>query len=216
MEGPTGPVLVYVADPMCSWCWGFAPELARIQEALEGRAGFELVLGGLAPDDAEPMDDDTRRYVQGAWDAVEARTGVRFNRDFWTRCTPRRSTWPACRAVLAAETLVEGAGWPMFQALQRAYYLEARNPSEVDTLTAVFEELRGKDAPPEGGSFRSSLDDESTHRRLAEHLARRDALGVRSFPGLLWVEGSGAALLARGWAPAEAVLERLESVAGLG
>ena len=28
--------------------------------------------------------------------------GVRFNFDFWTHCTPKRSTYPACRAVIAA------------------------------------------------------------------------------------------------------------------
>ena len=40
--------LVYVMDPMCSWCWGFAP----VVEALAGQArqagvAMHLVAGGL-------------------------------------------------------------------------------------------------------------------------------------------------------------------------
>ncbi|MDH5427723.1 MAG: DsbA family protein, partial [Nitrospirota bacterium] len=25
------PTLIYVADPMCSWCWGFSPVLEEIR-----------------------------------------------------------------------------------------------------------------------------------------------------------------------------------------
>ena len=30
------PRLIYFADPMCSWCYGFAPEMAEVLEA-QGR-----------------------------------------------------------------------------------------------------------------------------------------------------------------------------------
>ena len=201
--------LIYVADPMCSWCWGFAPVLEEVCAALPA-AGFELVLGGLAPDDDAPMDEATRRYVQGAWDAVEARTGARFNRDFWTRCAPRRSTWPACRAVLVAEELAPGSGGALFRALQRAYYLEARNPSEPDTLRAVFGEVvAGADLE----AFAAALDGEPARAELTRHLRRRDELGAPSFPTLLLAREGGVHLLARGYAPAPAVLERLRETA---
>ena len=40
--------LLYVMDPMCSWCWGFAPVVETLA-AQANRAGIELqvVVGGL-------------------------------------------------------------------------------------------------------------------------------------------------------------------------
>ena len=69
--------LIYVADPMCSWCYGFAPVLAEVEARLKPELPLTLVLGGLAPDDDAPMQAGMRRYVQDAWRAVAARTGAR-------------------------------------------------------------------------------------------------------------------------------------------
>lgn len=59
--------------------------------------------------------------------------GTAFNFDFWTKNTPRRSTYPACRAVIAARQLADKAE-QMTYAIQRAYYLNAQNPSDLKTL----------------------------------------------------------------------------------
>ena len=182
--------LFYVADPMCSWCWGFASTLAAIEPRLPDDVRVELVLGGLAPDSDAPMDESTRRYVQRAWRAVEARTGAPFDHSFWERCSPRRSTWPACRAVLAA-----GArGREMFGAIQRAYYTEARDPSDVATLVQLAGEL-GLDRE----AFRATLDAPETHDRLREHLTLRDELGVQGFPALILEADGRREPLAQGW-----------------
>ena len=39
--------LVYLADPMCSWCYGFSPVIAAIAERFEDRMPLQLVMGGL-------------------------------------------------------------------------------------------------------------------------------------------------------------------------
>lgn len=40
--------LIYVMDPMCSWCWGFAPVAAAlIAQAAEAGVSTRLVPGGL-------------------------------------------------------------------------------------------------------------------------------------------------------------------------
>ena len=123
---------------MCAWCWGFAPVLAELRTRYPG--AVELVLGGLAPDSSDPMPAEMRAYIQSAWEQVERASGATFNHAFWERCEPRRSTWPACRAVIAVERLAPGAGWTMFSAIQRAYYVEARNPSLSATLLELFDE----------------------------------------------------------------------------
>ena len=48
------------------------------------------------------MPQDQQHTIAGYWQDVATTTGAEFNFDFWKLCKPRRSTYPACRAVLAA------------------------------------------------------------------------------------------------------------------
>lgn len=191
--------LHYVADPMCSWCWGFTPVLEALEPEL--RLPVERVLGGLAPESSEPMDEDTRRYVQRAWRSVEARTGASFDHSFWDHATPRRSTYPACRAVLAAGE----RGDEMFAAIQRAYYLEARDPSDKALLARLGAELGFDEA-----AFADAIDDEGTRARLAEHLALRDSLGVRAYPSLVLERDRRVEYLTQGWTDAATLRAALQ------
>ena len=99
---------------MCSWCWGFAPVLEEIAGELPRSVDLQYVMGGLARDSDEPMPEEVRSYVQNAWREVSTATGARFNWEFWEKCQPRRSTYPACRAALAGG--LQGALPEMFAA----------------------------------------------------------------------------------------------------
>jgi len=172
--------LVYIHDPMCSWCWGFAPTFQQLRAQLPNSVGVQRLLGGLASDSDQPMPPAMRDYLQMTWHRIaEQIPGTRFNFEFWQACEPRRSTWPACRAVIAARRQDANSEERMIAAIQRAYYLEARNPSNEDTLVALARE-NGLDAD----RFAELLDDDGTHRELARELAHARSLGADSFPSL--------------------------------
>ena len=65
----------------------------------------------------------------------------KFNYDFWKKCRPRRSTYPACRAVIAARKQKNKFDMEMTLSIQKAYYLHARNPSDYETLIELAEEI---------------------------------------------------------------------------
>jgi putative protein-disulfide isomerase len=187
--------LLYVVDPMCSWCWGFTEVRAQLSREFP-ELEWQLVMGGLAPDSDEPMDEATKSYVQEAWRAVAARTGAEFNHDFWTECAPRRSTYPSCRAVIVAGE--SGKAEEMLAAIQRAYYQEARNPSDTETLTALAADI-GLDP----ASFESALGSVETQEKLDGHFALRSAVGAYSFPSIGLLDGDQARLLMSGWCDVE-------------
>jgi len=197
--------LLYIADPMCSWCWGFAPQLAQVLERVDDRLDCEYVMGGLARDCDEPMPEDVRAYVQQAWAEVQARTGAEFNHDFWSRCEPRRSTYPACRAVLAAG--LQSATREMFRAIQRAYYSEARNPSDLITLTELAGELS-----LDVTRFSADLAGAAVEDALQQGFQLRRRLGVRTFPTLLVEQGEQVTLLAQGFAEFDAMAPSLNAL----
>ncbi len=182
------PKLHYVHDPMCSWCYAFAPVWVGVRETLGDEIAIRSVLGGLAPDSDVPMPQETRQHVKGAWQRIQSVVPeTEFNFDFWERCEPRRSTYPACRAVIAAREQGPEHDNGMTAAIQRAYYREARNPSLTETLTELAAEL-GLDMP----RFESFLASEECGQTLQNEIRFTHSLGVRGFPTLVLVtDGTG-------------------------
>ena len=163
---------------MCSWCWAYRPVLLQLRDKLPVTVRWQNVLGGLAPDNDQPMPEETRQMVQGHWRKIQATVGTEFNFDFWTHCQPRRDTYKACRAVIAAAR--QQAEEAMIEAIQKAYYLRAMNPSEPETLAVLAAEL-GLDR----ALFIEDLNSEETEKELRRQLLLRAELYVRSFPSLV-------------------------------
>lgn len=180
-------VLVYIVDPMCSWCYAFAPSWRALVEDCGRSVALRYVMGGLAPDSDAPMPEPMRAAIADTWRAIERRTGADFNHDFWRLNEPRRSTWPACRAVIAAALVREGAGPEMIEAIQRAYYREARNPSLDEVLIDIAESI-GLDR----GRFADEFHGDEVRRDFAADLALTRDLGVAGFPAVFALrEGGG-------------------------
>jgi putative protein-disulfide isomerase len=180
------PILYYVHDPMCAWCWAFRPVWLGLRATLGTRVDVRFVLGGLAPDSDAPMPQETREYLQETWRRIRVQVpGTRFNFDFWSHNIPRRSTWPACRAVIAAERQAAGAGERMVLAIQQAYYLEAKNPADQEVLVALSEGLE-----LDTGLFREDLAGTAVRAELDEQFRLRDQLGAQGFPSLILNSGS--------------------------
>ena len=173
--------LYYAHDPMCSWCWGFRPVWELLQTRLPAEVRVRPILGGLAADSDQPMAPDMQSRLQDTWRRIEQRIpGARFNFAFWETCSPRRSTYPACRAVIAARMQRPGQESNMVLAIQRAYYEQARNPSDHTTLVELAGEL-GLDPR----RFSSDLAAPATQAALERDIAHSRTLGLTGFPSLL-------------------------------
>ena len=173
--------LIYVHDPMCSWCFGFSKVYQQLTEQLPKNIELIHLLGGLAPDTDEIMPESTRQMVQQNWQRIEQLIpGVKFNYDFWTKCQPRRSTYPACRAVIAAREQGDEFDVSMTRQIQQAYYRQARNPSDNETLIELAGEI-GLDQ----GRFSAQLVADQTQQRLLDEIAMARSIGISGFPSLV-------------------------------
>ena len=179
-------ILYYIHDPMCSWCWAYRPTLERLRQQLPGAVEWRNLLGGLAPDSAEPMPEKTRKMVQAHWQRMKLELGTEFNFDFWTVCKPRR--YSSCRAALAAAE--QGMEEEMILAIQEAYYLRAMNPSNEETLLTLAAEL-GMDAE----AFRMSLLSAETEQELQAQISQARAWPIDGLPSLVLQTGQDIRLL---------------------
>lgn len=175
-------ILYYVHDPMCSWCWGFSHALQELLAELPGSVPVCRVLGGLAADSDVVMPAGLQAQIKSGWQRIEKTIpGVKFNFDFWKNNVPRRSTYPACRAVIAARK--QGAEYDeaMTKAIQKAYYQQARNPSDDETLVELAAELNLSVA-----DFRRDLSSEETRLSLEYEINLARSLFAESFPSLVF------------------------------
>ena len=177
--------LIYVHDPMCSWCWGFTDVYEQLLEQLPAEIESRRLLGGLAPDSDVPMPESMQAMLQQTWRRIETMIpGKQFNFEFWNQCQPRRSTYPACRAVIAAREQGEQYDPIITRAIQLAYYQQARNPSDNETLVELASEI-GLDAD----RFGSRLLDAKTHQQLLDEINSARSIGIEGFPSLTLERG---------------------------
>lgn len=194
--------LYYVHDPMCSWCWGFAPVWQQVHERLaDSPVQVKYLLGGLAPDSDQPMAQEMQATLQNVWRRIQQHIpGTEFNFDFWRQCQPRRSTWPACRAVLAAGNQQQAQ--PMISAIQQAYYLRAMNPSDDEVLVQLAVEL-GLD----GARFTADLNSAETHAALQQQMQLAHSMPINGFPSLVLQTEQGYRPLPLDYHSAQTILD---------
>ena len=147
----------------------------------------DYLLGGLAPDSNQPMPIETREYVKGNWKRIqEIIPDTRFNYDFWTSCEPKRSTYPACRAVICAKQQHPDFENLMIYSIQKSYYIEAQNPSNEDVLIDLAEKL-GLNT----NKFEIDLKSSQVNEILLDEIKLTRSMDINSMPSLaLQINGS--------------------------
>ena len=127
-----------------------------------------------------------RHTIKQIWQRIEqAVPGVSFNYDFWSRNTPIRSTYPACRAVLAARKQHAESEPEMVQAIHKAYYQKALNPSLTETLQGCAQEI-GLDV----AVFSRDLISPEIDDGLQHEIRQSRQLDVYSYPSLRLVHNN--------------------------
>ena len=185
------PVLYYFHDPMCSWCWGFRPVWLQVKAAVADQVDIRYVLGGLAPDTDKHMPASVQAHLQQTWHRIQNDIpGTQFNFDFWAQCSPRRSTYPSCRTIIATRMQAPDREPDMLYAIQRAYYLQARNPSDIDVLTQLACE-QGLDTDRFSTDIRSA----QCQQLFDDELSLCHHFNVESFPTLLLSNGENDAVI---------------------
>ena len=206
MTDVTGrPELIYVGDPLCSWCWGFAPSLRSLRLRHPDRFRYRILLGGLRTgSSALQVDARVRSYLARAWKEVERRSGQPFNHSFLETADFVYDTEPACRAVVAARHLAPDRVFEYNEALQDAFYHRSLDPTKLETFLSI---AREQGLPEE--TFQTTFHTEEVHRETRKDFDEARALGVHGFPTLLVRSNGSTRTITSGWLPPEALSDEL-------
>ena len=197
-----GPHLIYFADPMCSWCYGFSPALDEIRRAFGRALPIRLVMGGLRPGTDQPMTEAARLEVGAHWRHVHEASGLPFDGSVLAEGFIY-DTDPAARAVVVLRRTDPEVALTYLGRLQRAFYAEGRDITRGEVLADIAAEVGA-----ERETFLAQWTAEDAKEETWRDYAVSQRAGVTGFPTL--VAGPNAegvyGVVTRGYAPPDQVV----------
>lgn len=200
------PRLLFVTDPLCSWCWAMLPEILSVRSQLSGWMDFELLMAGLQVGRRHPPKAADVKMLQDLWQNVAESTGQKFLGQMPADPDFIYHSEIACRAVEVMRLFEGKSPWEFFEQLQQAFYLEARNINSVDELGKLAQPF-GLHPAELGKMLQSEQVIENT--RVAFDTAKK--LGALALPVVLLDTGAGPKLVSGGYVTAEFLLPDLSS-----
>lgn len=188
--------LIYVVDPMCSWCWGFSPVIEEIVRRYRDQVTIKVLLGGLRPGNTERFDERKRAYILSHWHAVHERTGQPFNFNFHPEPSFIYDTEPSSRAMIVVRQLAQDREFPFLNSVQEAFYMKHMDVTHEEIL-ADLASSQGIDQD----RFLKGFNDSAIKQSVWQEFDRARQLGVSGFPALLGQNGTDRIRFTHGYQP---------------
>lgn len=195
--------LLYVVDPMCSWCWGFAPVIQQLRDSGDYR--IEVVTGGLRAGETRGMTTELRNYVTHHWHQVGEVTGQPFEFEGALPDGFVYDTEPACRAVVTMREYRPEATLAYLHALQQAFYAQGRDITQLEELAMLAAE---QGMEPE--RFKQHWQSDLIQIATATDFERKEQLGVMGFPSLLVDTGQRLRMVSMGYQDHATIQRQIE------
>lgn len=205
-----GKRVIYVGDPMCSWCYGIAPIVEGLQQYCDtNNLQFEIIVGGLRSGGGDQWNEQFQNFLRHEWQKIEETTGQPFHFDILDLDYFDYDTEPSCRAVVVARDLLpvdNGRSLTTFFAkIQKKFYFENKDPKEIDFYESICDDL-GIDY----NLFQIRFDSSEAKHQTIEEFRLRSELGVRGFPSFLLIQDKDVSLLTAGYTSLQSLVRKIE------
>lgn len=202
----TKPTLIYVGDPLCSWCYGYAPEIAYIKDKYKDLLNFKLVMGGLRPYTEEPMDGAMKEMLRHHWEEVNKRSKQPFSYDVLEEDNEViYDTEPPCRATVAVREMDPDKEFGFFKRVQSAFYNEGKDMNDITTYLELCDEFELDKI-----QFTELYNSDEIKKATWEDFAFAKDMGVQGFPSTLVLIGETYYMITRGYLEKEYLEEVID------
>jgi putative protein-disulfide isomerase len=199
------PKVLFVTDPMCSWCWGMSGEMARAIALLAREFDFDLVLGGINVDSTRPVNDFGRARLADVWRCVTETTGTTFGPGLPAGDFVYNST-RACIGVEVVRELTGRAPFEYLHRLQDRFFLGAEDVTKPAVLLA---EAAAVGLDPK--RFEVCLPSPDMLRRVREGFTAAKSHGTAALPSVLLEAAGVRRLVSGGYVDAPTLVDSLHA-----
>lgn len=187
--------LLFVVDPMCSWCWGFAPIIEELRTELSNEYTFSLVLGGLRTKGEMSWNASAKEYLNGHWKQVSQRTGQPFSDSLFQKEYFDYDTYPACKAVITVRELFGmQSAFEYLHTVQEAFYARSEDITNVD----VLHDLLNMEASDKR-SFKTFFESQRAQLLMEHDFSKARSMGANAFPSVVIIDEEGHMVCQKGY-----------------
>ncbi len=170
--------LIYIGDTLCSWCYGFAPELDKFI-ANHPELKLRMVQGGLRPFGTEML-HDMKDFLQSHYTEIEKRTGQSFDKQMFEKENFVLDTEPASRAVVVCRIMKPEKELEFFKAVQHAFYTQTKDINRLSTFEEIAEKLE-----LDKEKFSELFNSEEAKYTTKTDFQLSSEMGVKGFPSVV-------------------------------
>jgi putative protein-disulfide isomerase len=200
--------IIYVGDPMCSWCWGISPALIKLRDHFaKQKIAFRVLVGGLRPGGGDPWNEEMKGFLKHHWEQVNERSGQPFGYRLFDLDEFNYDTEPSCRAVVAARPLIKEREMEFFEAIQRKFYVESQDPNIASFYASICD-----DFDINYGDFLSRFESGETKAETMDEFNLNRQWGVRGYPSVLLLNDNQLSQIANGFTTFEQMREQVDQL----
>lgn len=208
--------LIYIGDPMCSWCWGASKTIQQARKyAIEKGMDFSVITGGLRPGGGDEWTEDFRNFLCKEWKNIADATQQPFTNKLLEREHFNYDTEPSARAVHIARDLWRDSDsndeqlLAFFSTIQYKFYVDGEDPNELEFYRSICEKFA-----LDFEIFAKKFNLADTKKATYEEFKLNRSWGVRGFPSFAIRKGTEVTVIGSGNLSFESLIKSInESIA---
>ena len=192
--------LIFVLDPMCSWCWGLHPVIESLRKEHSDSYSFSLVMGGLRTTGQMEWDAQSKAYLKQNWDAVTQTTEQPFNPMLLNKTKFDYNTYPSCKAVITVKELFGIAtAFSYLADIQKAFYTKAKDITSLEVLTHYVTQDKA--------SFLEFYYSDRAELLMQHDFSKARSMGANAFPSIVKIDEDGHMVCVSGYRNLKEILK---------
>ncbi|MBC7390222.1 MAG: DsbA family protein [Opitutaceae bacterium] len=204
------PNVVYIMDPMCSWCYTFNPIMEKLHAKYKHKVDFTVVTGGMIVGAKVRTISEIAEYIIAGHMDMQNMTGVTFGKPYFDLvnegATILSSERPS-RAIVAFRTQNSEKAIDFSHDLQRLFFQEGFNLNEDSTYLKMAQkfDLNGKD-------FLLRMESDSVKTSTLQDFKKVEDAGISGFPTLLMRINGKVILITEGFEQFDKLEKKIEKI----
>ena len=204
------PNIVYIFDPMCSWCYTFNPIMEKLHAKYKHKVNFTVVTGGMIVGPKVRTISEIAEFIIAGHKDMQNMTGVTFGKpylDLVKEGSTILSSERPSRAVVAFRNQNPEMAIEFSHHLQKLFFLEGYNLNEDSTYLKIAErfDLNGK-------NFLLKMDSDTIKTATLQDFKKVEDAGISGFPTLLMRINGKVILITEGFEQLDKLEKKIEKI----
>lgn len=205
------PILLYVFDPLCGWCYGFSPVMVQLYNEYQDAIEFDVISGGMVVGDRIGSLSEKAPYIKGAYKAVEDKMNVKFGNKYVNEVlaegTAIQTSIPSSKLLVAFKSLDNSKAILFAHELQNALY---HHGIHADDMTGLLDNCNTFGVSK--GSIMTIATSAEVIPVMEHDFEMSNKLGVSGFPTVFIIKDNTINVVARGADSYENVKTNINSI----